>query len=298
MIEKSFQRYLMSKQSVDDRALNQTVLSELKAHLTKKPISIVEIGAGIGTMLVRMLRWDMLSGAEYILVDEMAENIHYGARFIRKWAVDQGFEVKQTGSGSLHVFDDSHSIQAQFVQADVFEYLSNDPAPVDILIAHAFLDLMPLPEKLSQLLSLTKKLAWLTINFDGVSAFEPEIDFELDKKIESLYHNSMDMRTGGGDSRAGRHLFKYLEEAGARLLAAGASDWVVYPRAGVYPADEAYFLNFILSFFDETLKDHPDLEPAEFSLWLQTRRDQIKRGELVYIAHQIDFLAEVNSLTV
>ena len=40
----------------------------------------------------------------------------------------------------------------------------------------------------------------------------------------------------------------YLQAARAPALAAGSSDWVVYPaRDGDYPADEAYFLRSILS---------------------------------------------------
>ena len=39
-----------------------------------------------------------------------------------------------------------------------------------------------------------------------------------------------------GDSRSGRHLFAHLRRAGARLLAAGASDWVVHAQPSGYPA--------------------------------------------------------------
>jgi hypothetical protein len=35
------------------------------------------------------------------------------------------------------------------------------------------------------------------------------------------------------------------------------------------------------------------LDAVEFADWIQKRRAQIERGELVYIAHQMDFLARV-----
>ncbi|HET7142739.1 MAG TPA: hypothetical protein VFI68_01860, partial [Anaerolineales bacterium] len=108
-----------------------------------------------------------------------------------------------------------------------------------------------------------------------------------------LYHASMDARTTGGDSRAGRHLFGHLRKAGAEVLAAGASDWVVHSVNGKYPADEAYFLHFILHFFEESLMGHEQLDGIEFADWIKERRSQIDRGELVYIAHQMDFLAKV-----
>ena len=100
---------------------------------------------------------------------------------------------------------------------------------------------------------MTKELAWLTVNFDGVTSLEPLLDPDLDARIERLYHRSMDTRPSGGDSQAGRHLFKHLSQVGAEILSAGSSDWVVYPVDGQYPDDEAYFLQFILHFFEENL---------------------------------------------
>jgi hypothetical protein len=88
-------------------------------------------------------------------------------------------------------------------------------------------------------------------------------------------------------------LFGHLRRAGAQVLAAGSSDWVVHAVNGKYPADEAYFLHFILHFFGESLKGHAGLDAIAFANWLKERRAQIERGELVYIAHQMDFLAKV-----
>ena len=105
----------------------------------------------------------------------------------------------------------------------------------------------------------------------------------------------MDLRLTGGDSRAGRHLFSHLQKAGAEVLSAGASDWVVHSVNGKYPADETYFLYFILHFFEESLTGHAELNEVAFANWLKERRAQIERGELVYIAHQMDFLAQVSS---
>jgi hypothetical protein len=172
--------------------------------------------------------------------------------------------------------------------------MRTNPPKADLLIAHAFLDLLPMPESLSKLFSLLKSegLAWLTLNFDGVTTLEPVIDPVLDAKIEQLYHLTMDERPTGGDSRSGRHLFNYLKGADTEILAAGPSDWVVYPQGGHYPADEAYFLQFILYFFEQSLSNHPDLDAVKFATWLKERREQIDRGELTYIAHQMDFLVQ------
>jgi hypothetical protein len=92
-----------------------------------------------------------------------------------------------------------------------------------------------------------------------------------------------------GDSRSGRHLFGHLARAGFEVHAAGASDWVVHPRAGLYPADEAYFLHFIVHTMYSALLASPELDPAQLAAWIETRHRQIEQGELVYIAHQLDF---------
>lgn len=289
IMEYSFPHYLLSKQSVDDRALNKDVLSALRANLPQQPIRIIEVGAGIGTMLRRLVWWDVVQRAEYVMVDEMAENVEYASEWAKAWAKEAGFSVEGSGN-RIRLFDEAHDIKIQLERADVFDFIQKNQAPADLLIAHAFLDLLPMPESLPKLLSLTRNLAWLTINFDGVTTFEPTIDAALDAQVERMYHETMDRRTTGGDSRSGRHLFGHLREAGAEILAAGASDWVVHARDGRYPEEEAYFLHFILHFFEESLKGHAGLDASAFEHWLRERRAQIGRGDLVYIAHQMDFL--------
>jgi hypothetical protein len=292
-MEYSFPHYLLSKQSVDDRAINKDVLNTLKANLASAPIDIIEIGAGIGTMLTRLINWKLFTHANYLIIDEMAENIEYASAWIPQWAESTGLGVERIAQSQLRVFDATRDIHIQFQQADIFEFIKKNPPKHDLLIAHAVLDLFPMPESLPKLFSLTKNLAWFTVNFDGVTTFEPTIDTVLDEKIERLYHRSMDTRPTGGDSKSGRHLFGHLKKAKAEIFATGASDWVVHAVNGKYPADEAYFLNFILHFFEESLGNHPELNADEFADWLKERRAQIERGELVYIAHQMDFLVKV-----
>jgi len=291
-MEHSFPHYLLSKQSVDDRALNKDVLSALKTDLPKEPLKIIEVGGGIGTMLARLLCWDVISQAEYMLIDETKENIEFARDWLPEWAEKNKLKV-ESKKGTLRIFDAKHDVHVKLVQADVFDFINQNPDPADLLIAHAFLDLLPMPESLPKLLSLTKNLAWLTINFDGVTTFEPVIDPELDAQIERLYHETMDTRPSGGDSQSGRHLFGYLKQVGAKIEAAGSSDWVVYPVDGQYPNDEEYFLHFILHFFENSLSGHPELNTVAFANWLSVRRKQIEQAMLVYIAHQIDFLLKV-----
>lgn len=291
-MDYSFPHYLLSKQTVDERALNKDVYEQLVAHLPAGPVRLIEVGAGIGTMALRLLKRGLLRQAEYVIVDELAENIDYAREWLPQQIEAAGLRVESFGPDELRAFDDTRDVRMRFAQADVFDFIRARPQQADLLIAHAFLDLLPMPASLEGLFTLLKPggLAWLTLNFDGVTTLEPVLDPVLDAIIEALYHRSMDMRPTGGDSRSGRHLFAGLRSAGASILAAGASDWVVFAHNGAYPADEAYFLDFILHFFESSLGGHPDLDALAFAAWLAQRRAQVQRGELIYIAHQMDFL--------
>ena len=294
-MDYSFQHYLLAKQSVDDRALNRHVYQRLSESLPQAPLRIIEAGAGIGSMLVRLLRWGLLTRAEYALVDEMQENLDYAAGWLPRWAAENNMQAQTSAPGQLRMFDAAREVLVRFERADVLDFARSAPQPADLLIAHAFLDLLPMPTGLGELFGLLKPggLAWLTINFDGLSNLEPALDPVLDEKIERLYHQTMDTRPTGGDSRAGRHLFGHIRSVRASLLAAGASDWVVHAIDGRYPFDEAYFLYFILHFFEASLAGHPELDEPTLQTWLAARRAQIESAELVYIAHQTDFLVKL-----
>ena len=294
-MDYSFPRYLLSKQTVDNRALNKDVLKALCLHLPPEPVSMIEVGAGIGTMLKRLVNWDVFRRGEYVLVDAMEENIAYAREWIPQWSMEAGLSVERIAQNHLVLCDQAREIHIYLEYADVFDFIQRNTKPADLLIAHAFLDLLPMPESLEKLFSLTRRLAWLTINFDGISMLQPAIDRALDDKIERLYHATMDVRSAGGDSRTGRKLFEHLRSVQAQILAAGASDWVVYGNNGHYPADEKFFLQFILHFFENSLKGCDELEVSAFERWLAKRREQIECGELDYIAHQMDFLVRNKS---
>ena len=55
-------RYLEAKRTVDDRALHRPTIDSLRRALTgdSGPIRIVEAGCGTGSMLRRLLAWDVL----------------------------------------------------------------------------------------------------------------------------------------------------------------------------------------------------------------------------------------------
>jgi SAM-dependent methyltransferase len=317
----SFPRYLAAKKSVDDRALNQHVwdhLGQLLADKTTrtttatvgtKPLQVVEIGAGIGTMVERILERGLLTTATYTLVDAIAENIVEAKRRLPAWAKAAGFSVQQDGADPAIIniarvattTQPAIQLQVHLITADCFDFAAQtaQQGAADLLITHAFLDLIDIPRSLPKLKAILKPtgLLYATINFDGNTILQPEIDRPFDNQIEAAYHATMDARiTAGlpsGDSRTGRHLFGQLPNAGFTVLDAGASDWIVFAGRDGYPADESYFLHFIVDTMYGALCDHPTLDQTRLAAWIKKRHAQIERGDLVYIAHQLDFLAQM-----
>jgi len=299
--EYSFIRYLSAKKSVDDRALNRYVWKSLAQALPQsrkdEPLRVLEIGAGIGTMLERAIAWDLLEHAHYTAIDAQSQNIKFAHINLDKWAAKRNFNVKKTEHG-LVLANQTRVVTIDLEAIDLFAFIERERSrgTWDLLMAHAFLDLIDLPSALLDILGLLidHGLFYFTINFDGVTSLEPLIDPALDELILALYHRTMDERlTDGkpsGDSHTGRHLFTQLKIAGAQILEAGSSDWVVFPGAQGYPQDEAYFLHFIVHTIHQALENHPELEPARFNAWVAERHAQIERQELVYITHQLDFV--------
>jgi hypothetical protein len=286
-----YARYLAAKTTVDDRALNRPVLAELRRLMPAGALRTLEVGAGLGTMVARLLDWGVIAAGEYILLDTERELLNQSRRWLRDWAAGRGLRCDPLPDG-LQVGD----LRVRLVHAELGRYLeTGHGALADVLIANAVLDLVDVPAILPGLLRLLVPggVYWFTINYDGETIFAP--GHPGDDQVMRAYHRDMDERVRygrqAGESRTGRHLFHHLRAAGAPALAAGSSDWVVSAGPdGNYPGDEADFLHSILSTIAGALRSRQDwVDPAALAGWLAVRRRQLAAGQLVYIAHQLDF---------
>jgi SAM-dependent methyltransferase len=296
-----YARYLAAKTTVDDRALNRHVLAELRRLMPAGAPRVLEVGAGLGTMVARLIDWGVVGAGEYILLDADRPLLDDSRRWLRDWADARGLHSHLLPDG-LQVGD----LRVRLEHAELGGYLEAahgaqgvqgaQVVPAEVLIANAVLDLVDVPAVLPGLLRLLIPggVYWFTINYDGESIFEP--GHPHDDQIMQAYHRDMDERVRygrpAGHSRTGRRLFHYLRAAGAPALAAGSSDWVVSAGPdGNYPGDEAEFLRSILGTIQNALRARTDrVEPADLADWLAVRGRQLAAGELVYIAHQLDFV--------
>ncbi|HEX7445566.1 MAG TPA: class I SAM-dependent methyltransferase [Methanothrix sp.] len=299
----SFARYLEAKKGIDDRSLNGRVWNKLAERLKRltpdEPIRILEVGAGIGTMIERMLDKGLLDSAIYIAIDVIEENKIRARERMRAWAANHCMIYEEHSMDKWEISGRNMRIEIGFKNEDFFDFASSEKGKFDLIIANAFLDLVDIQATLPVMAGLLEKggLFYFTINFDGLTVLEPAIDEEMDDLILHQYHKSMDERLingrRSGDSRAGRHLFSCLKEAGMQILDAGSSDWVIFAGPDGYRQDEIYFLHFIINSIGQALQDCSELDSGRLNDWISERHNQVENNELIYIAHQIDFVGSL-----
>lgn len=281
----TYPRYLRSKRTVDDRALNRDVMETVLSSLpTDRPVRIAELGGGVGTMVDRLIETGRIRNADYLLVDTESEFLDEARGLASQWK--QGL----TRNVTTPTPDVSFDVSTQ--HAPLEDWVREGDSTFDLIIAHAVLDLVDVQAVLPRLLGRLggDGVFWPTINFDGETIFMPKDP--RDGALMDAYHLSMDerIRDGkpAGSSTAGRELFGHIRAAGGSLVRAGSSDWVVFGGASGYEGDEAYFAHHIIHTVEQELGTHPTLASSVRG-WGELRHAQVESGELVYIAHQLDF---------
>lgn len=301
--EEFYPRYLAAKKGIDDRALNRQVWETLRQALPQVAsggtVNIVEIGAGIGTMLARIVDWGLLTGSvAYLATDSEPAHLRAARRYLAGWAAERRHDLswRDERRGLLRTQDSEVSLVLETVRAEELakRFDTERPYPLGpchLLIAHAVLDLIDFPAVLPSLMALLgdNGLAYLTCNFDGDTVFLPEDRGEEEQAIVARYHASMEARLDGA-SRTGRRLLAFLQRPGLELLAAGSSDWVVHPLGGRHTPDEAFFLHAIIATIEGELAGRGEPPPG-LAAWARLRHRQVENGELSLLARHLDFLA-------
>lgn len=299
-------RYLTAKRSVDERALSRRVRDQVVAALPRAP-RIVEAGPGVGVTVPRLLSWGVTAG-NYRGIEIDPGLVAHARQTLPAVLRRTGHEVTRTPGGCR-----VEGLSVRFDVGDAVETLSagdsdpsnardsdslskehskspsdrgGKPRGADLLIAQSFMDLV---DHEAALAAFTRTLspgglAYFPITFDGETIFQP--DHPRDEAVLDAYHRTIDSESGR-DSHAGRHLADRLRAAEGTVLDVAASDWIVRPQDGRYLHDEQYFLRQILGFVEAALESRP-VDGGQ--KWLATRREQLARGQLIYVAHGYDLL--------
>jgi hypothetical protein len=327
-LDSDYPRYLATKRTVDDRAVNERVLRRLATELSGRDrLRVLNLGAGIGGAIERLIERDVFPADAEIscaLVDVREANVRAARERLPEWARSQGYTVSELaddpdpdsafdldsdsdpgsdgdgrdgerdgGSPRIRIETETRGIDLRILVADAFSVI--EEGEWDLLVGQAFLDLFDLDEALPALLTALAPggYCYFPITFDGGTVFEPAIEAVPRDRLERAFHDHIDRN--GGDPYAGRHLLTRLPRENAEVVAAGSSDWVIHGRDGTYPAEEATFLGFIVDTVADSLAEDRESDLASDALadWRERRHEAIETGELVYVAHQLDVLGRV-----
>ena len=291
--------YLAAKKGVDDRALNRhawdTLVRSLPETTVGEAARVLEIGAGIGTMVERAVEWGLLEGAGlYLATDQEAGHLQAARHRLRDWATARGASWcwESEERGRLRGAGGELTLVLKRASAEELAERPPPSPPFHLLIAHALLDLVDFTALLPQLFPLLtpRGVLYLTCNFDGETIFLPGYPWDEEREIIRRYHASMEQRLPGS-SHCGRRLLAFLQGQGLEILAAGASDWVVHPRGGGYAGEEGPFLHAMVDTVERELSKKAP--PPGLSAWAETRRRQIEAGGLTFMARHLDILARL-----
>jgi SAM-dependent methyltransferase len=258
------------------------------------PLHAIEAGAGIGTMVERLLDRGVLTDTVYDAVDLNPRAVAAARERWASWAARHGWKASPTPDG-VSLTGSYRQIELRCYAQDAVEHAqSMASGEADLLVAHAFLDLIDWPRSLPTLFRWLRPdgIFYFTINFDGETAFWPAPDPGLDRRVIEAYHRTMDdrhHRWGIAEGRfTGRHLLEHLPKMGVEIIDAGPSDWLVRPIDGAYPADEAYFLRYLIETVRRAVRESTSVSAGEVDGWASGRHTQVDRGELWFMAHQWD----------
>ncbi|WP_396613029.1 SAM-dependent methyltransferase [Haloferax sp. S1W] len=297
--DERFVRYLKSKEVVDDRALHRPTMSTLVDELSDRadarpgePLRVVSVGAGTGAMCRRFLSWgvfDAYDDVKYVMVDRRKGMADRAAAAFAEWSQEAGWEAAPTVDG-FQIERHGRRVSLTYVTGDLFDATVVLPKAIDLAIAHAVLDVLPLNRAIESLVSrLTEDgLFYAPITFDGRTTFRPS--HNADDEILDAYHDSMEDENSSG-AETGSDLLSALPMADTSILSAGGSDWVVHPP---YSDEERFFLSRILGFVKESVGSNGGVGETTLRGWLDTRHKQLEAEELTYVAHNLDVLAKLD----
>jgi len=300
MLDETFDypEYLAIKQAIDDRSLNPSVWQTFAASLTSQvgnqEFKILEIGAGTGAMIIRLLNARLLGHCQYFAVELEPGFARVAETTVSVWAGTQGWRMEVSAPAHWILQKEEQVIEIQWLSADILELASAfAPGYFDLLIGHAIIDLLPVPACLPGLLNLLKPGGgfYFSLNFAGVTNFLPS-DLR-DSEITAAYHRDMDMRFPGIEWRAsqtGQLLGGWLKEQGHLILAGGDSDWQLSSQP-TPSAEVNRFIGHILDTLAKALTGQQGLKE-----WLTLRRQQADSGTLQFFAANRDYFGRTRLL--
>jgi len=269
----SFDAYLWAKEGIDSKSLHQPTWQLLvEACRTQEPARVLEVGAGVGTMLRRLFLAGALGNTSYWALEPQLALLEQASRLLEQLVRDYP--------------ESAHNV-VLYPLADDWQSFSARPAahPYILVVAHAFVDLVDAPAFLDSLVPFVAEgsLVYLSLIFDGLTQWYPQLP--EDDELMDLYHADMGHSVFNGTRsgpRSARLIWNHALKGGWKLLSAGPSDWIMIAPTS---AHEQVVQLWLLSTIHKVLGDRA-------TSWVQRRLIQARQGNLGLRISHMDLLLQ------
>ena len=279
-----YPRYLQALKPVSARAQHPTLKArfldalEKRATSIKRPLQVLEIGAGRGDQMEWVLDAAHERGisVRYDALEPDASN-----RTVVQSKVTQ--HPQYEGSVSVH-------------GTTLFDFAGqSSTGTYDVVMARSVLDLMDLDQALSTIDTLTSPslVLYAPLTFALVTRFAPAVKRDLlqtERQIIKNYHRSTRRKTNIEKDSYPPH--KILEWALQNDMygTMKASDWVLIPERKQYTKDKQYIIESILAFMYDEASEAGCVAQSQLDAWWDARYQMLREGRLIYTANQFDVL--------
>ena len=290
----AFAGFLEAKFALDERSLNREVRAAFLDALRSLPqIRCLDVGAGTCATLRRLLNSGLTTPLSLTALERDPVLLDIARVEAAGWLRALGLEPHNE-AGTIQT-QGERVTAIRFAAGELKDYRPD--RPFNLITAHAFLDLVPLPDSLRLFTAWLQAGGYLyaSINYDGDTALLPLYDdAAFEARLLSYYNDTMERRrvdaqaTGG--SFCGRRLHRLLPDYGFDILAYGSSDWNITPFLGEYRDGDALCLAALLETIGAEGQSSGLFHQDQLERWREHRLRLLQQRRLGLIAHQLDFL--------
>lgn len=170
----------------------------------------------------------------------------------------------------------------------------------DLILGQAFLEHTSINHVIPILKNLCKSEAYLYFshNYMSPTIFEPELSIDeliVNNFDEYSIENQIFEGHICGDRRCGAKLGTIFNDQCFEIIYYVGSNWLLYPKKGIYTVEEKEILKMIIDFFYNANKNRniPKsklIDNKSLDEWKIIRENQIEKNKLIYICPQTSIL--------
>jgi SAM-dependent methyltransferase len=291
----SFADFLKAKFALDERSLNREVRGAFLEALHSLPeIQCLDVGAGTCATLRRLLNSGLTAPLSLTALDSDPGLLDIARQEAEGWLRALGLDPRI----------DAGAIRTQGERPAAIRFAADavkDHRPdqlYNVITAHAFLDLTPLPQALRRFAAWLQPGGYLyaSLNYDGDTALLPVYeDAAFEARLLGHYNHTMERRRVDGQATGGaycgRRLHGLLPEYGFDILVHGSSDWNIAPVLGEYRDGDSVCLKALLEMIHGEGQRSGLFCQDRLDRWHDDRLRLLQQQRLELTIRQLDLLA-------